>query len=233
MAAIRLRLPCRGMRLYIADETAPKSLDELSALGLEVVYDPKCSAEELPARIGDAGILVVRSTKVTRATIEAGAAARAHRARGRRVRHHRRRGGQRAGHLRQQLPGQEQRRGRRARDGPHPRARPPPRRRDQRPARGHVEQEGVRQGRRPQGQDARPRGSRAHRRARWRGAPARSRCTSSRGRSRSTRRSATAHGVERLRDAARARGALGRRLASTCRRPWRRSGSSTRTSSPG
>ncbi|HEX3346249.1 MAG TPA: NAD(P)-dependent oxidoreductase [Polyangiaceae bacterium] len=59
------------MRLYIADELPAKSLDALSALGLDVVFDPKCSADDLPARIGDANILVVRSTKVTRATIEA------------------------------------------------------------------------------------------------------------------------------------------------------------------
>jgi D-3-phosphoglycerate dehydrogenase len=59
------------MRLFIADELPAKSLDALSALGLEVVYEPKCSADELPARIGDAGILVVRSTKVSRAAIEA------------------------------------------------------------------------------------------------------------------------------------------------------------------
>src|ERR1700728_1985753 len=60
------------MRLYIADELPAKSLDALSSLGLEVVFDPRCSAEELAGRIGDAGILVVRSTRVTRATIEAG-----------------------------------------------------------------------------------------------------------------------------------------------------------------
>jgi D-3-phosphoglycerate dehydrogenase len=60
------------MRLYLADELPPKSIDDLTALGLEVVDDPKCTADELPARIGDSGILVVRSTKVTRATIEAG-----------------------------------------------------------------------------------------------------------------------------------------------------------------
>jgi len=61
------------MRLYLADELPAKSLDALSALGLDVVDDPRCTADELPGRIGDAGILVVRSTKVTRATIEAGA----------------------------------------------------------------------------------------------------------------------------------------------------------------
>src|SRR5580658_3803356 len=60
------------MRLYLADELPAKSLDDLTALGLDVVDDPRCTADELPGRIGDAGILVVRSTKVTRATIEAG-----------------------------------------------------------------------------------------------------------------------------------------------------------------
>ena len=51
----------------------PSCIDELTAEppGLDVAYEPKCTAEELPARIGDAAILVVRSTKVTRAAIEA------------------------------------------------------------------------------------------------------------------------------------------------------------------
>jgi D-3-phosphoglycerate dehydrogenase len=59
------------MRIYVADELPAKSIEDLTALGLDVVNDPKCTAEELPARIGDAAILVVRSTKVTRAAIEA------------------------------------------------------------------------------------------------------------------------------------------------------------------
>jgi D-3-phosphoglycerate dehydrogenase len=59
------------MRIFIADELPAKSLEDLSVLGLEVAYDPRCSAAELAQRIGDAGILVVRSTKVTRAAIEA------------------------------------------------------------------------------------------------------------------------------------------------------------------
>ena len=58
------------MRLFIADDLPPQCVDELRALGLEVTHEPKCSAEELPARIGDASILVVRSKKVTRAAIE-------------------------------------------------------------------------------------------------------------------------------------------------------------------
>ncbi|MGH7296921.1 MAG: phosphoglycerate dehydrogenase [Polyangiaceae bacterium] len=59
------------MRIYVADELPARSIDELSALGVEVAYDPKCTAAELPSRVGDAGIVVVRSTKVTRAAIEA------------------------------------------------------------------------------------------------------------------------------------------------------------------
>lgn len=59
------------MRALIADDLPAACLEELGALGLEVVFEPKCTAEELPARIGDAGILVVRSKKVTRAAIEA------------------------------------------------------------------------------------------------------------------------------------------------------------------
>jgi D-3-phosphoglycerate dehydrogenase len=60
------------MRLYLADELPPKSRDARTAPGPPGGGDPKCTADELPARIGDSGILVVRSTKVTRATIEAG-----------------------------------------------------------------------------------------------------------------------------------------------------------------
>src|ERR1700722_8397298 len=59
------------MRLFIADELPAKSLDDLRALGLDVVYEPKCKADELPARLGDTAILVVRSKKVSRAAIEA------------------------------------------------------------------------------------------------------------------------------------------------------------------
>jgi len=61
------------MHVLIADEFPEKHLAELNdprALGLEVRYEPKCSADDLPARIGEASILVVRSTKVSRAAIE-------------------------------------------------------------------------------------------------------------------------------------------------------------------
>jgi D-3-phosphoglycerate dehydrogenase len=60
------------MRVLIADDLPAACVDELRALGLDVSLEPKCTAEELPERIGDAGILIVRSKKVTRAAIERG-----------------------------------------------------------------------------------------------------------------------------------------------------------------
>lgn len=59
------------MRILVADEFPAKGLDELRAMGLDVAYEPKCSADDLPARIAEATVLVVRSTKVTRAAIAA------------------------------------------------------------------------------------------------------------------------------------------------------------------
>ena len=60
------------MRALIADELPASCIDELRAAGLEVVFEPGCTAEQLPGRVGDAAILVVRSTRVTRGAIEAG-----------------------------------------------------------------------------------------------------------------------------------------------------------------
>ncbi len=60
------------MRALIADDLPTSCIEELRASGIEVAFEAKATAEDLPARIGDAAILVVRSTKVTRATIEAG-----------------------------------------------------------------------------------------------------------------------------------------------------------------
>ena len=63
------------MRVLVADEFPEGRLGELRALGLEVDYDPQCTAEHLASgvRIGDATILVVRSTRVTRTAIEGAA----------------------------------------------------------------------------------------------------------------------------------------------------------------
>jgi D-3-phosphoglycerate dehydrogenase len=65
----------RIMRVLVADEFPAQSLAELQGLGLEVDYDPHCSADQLStgSRLGDASILVVRSTLVTRAAIEGAA----------------------------------------------------------------------------------------------------------------------------------------------------------------
>jgi D-3-phosphoglycerate dehydrogenase len=57
------------MRILVADEFPARALDELQEL-FEVDYDPKCTADQLWERAGDAAVLVVRSTRVTRAVIE-------------------------------------------------------------------------------------------------------------------------------------------------------------------
>lgn len=61
------------MRTLIADKFPETYVADFRALGLAVDYEPDLGAEQLPERVKDTGILVVRSTKVTRATIEAGA----------------------------------------------------------------------------------------------------------------------------------------------------------------
>lgn len=61
------------MRILIADKLAPFVPGRIQDLGVEVVVDPKLSGDTLTAKIGEASpeVLVVRSTKVTRADIEA------------------------------------------------------------------------------------------------------------------------------------------------------------------
>lgn len=60
------------MRILLADELEDAAVEALSQRGHECVVDPALSAEALPGRIGGFGVLVVRSTQVTAATIEAG-----------------------------------------------------------------------------------------------------------------------------------------------------------------
>jgi len=60
------------MKVLIADKLSPKAVSELQQLGCNVTMNPDLSAEELPNVISDAEILIVRSTKVTAATINAG-----------------------------------------------------------------------------------------------------------------------------------------------------------------
>jgi D-3-phosphoglycerate dehydrogenase len=58
------------MRLLIADAFPESFLSEFRSLGLDVDYRPELDEIALASAAEDAGILVVRSTKVTRATIE-------------------------------------------------------------------------------------------------------------------------------------------------------------------
>lgn len=60
------------MRVLVADKFEASGLEGLKALGCEVFYDPKLEGEALGGRLRDsrAGILVVRSTKVTAREIE-------------------------------------------------------------------------------------------------------------------------------------------------------------------
>src|SRR5580692_8369178 len=58
-------------RLLIADAFPEARLADLRALGLEVAYQPELTAETIPGVARAATILVVRSTKGTRATLEA------------------------------------------------------------------------------------------------------------------------------------------------------------------
>ena len=61
-------------RLLLADPFPASRLADLRALGLEVDYQPELTADTLPTAcsvLGNVAILVVRSTKVTRATLEA------------------------------------------------------------------------------------------------------------------------------------------------------------------
>jgi D-3-phosphoglycerate dehydrogenase len=62
------------MKLLIADRFESHALEELRHLGVEVVYDPECTPESLPQKLAGVGILVVRSTEVRAAAIEAGRA---------------------------------------------------------------------------------------------------------------------------------------------------------------
>jgi len=58
------------MRLLIADKFPEVYVAQFRALGLEVEYQPDLTGDQLPAAAAGAQLLVVRSTKVTRATIE-------------------------------------------------------------------------------------------------------------------------------------------------------------------
>jgi D-3-phosphoglycerate dehydrogenase len=60
------------MRVLLADAIDPTTVDELTGLGHECISEPTLSAGDLPGRVPGFQALVVRSTEVTAATIEAG-----------------------------------------------------------------------------------------------------------------------------------------------------------------
>ncbi len=60
------------LSVLVADKLSPAAVDALSRLGAVVRTEPDLDGEALVAAIGEAEVLVVRSTKVPRAVIEAG-----------------------------------------------------------------------------------------------------------------------------------------------------------------
>lgn len=58
------------MRVLVADKLSPESLDEIRALGIELVYEPELEGEALARAVRDAGVLVVRGTEVNASAIE-------------------------------------------------------------------------------------------------------------------------------------------------------------------
>jgi D-3-phosphoglycerate dehydrogenase len=59
------------MRLLVADKMDLSALEELKILGIELLYRPELTKETLPGALDGIGILVVRSTEVTAASIAA------------------------------------------------------------------------------------------------------------------------------------------------------------------
>jgi len=59
------------MRVLVADKISPQSLVDLRDLGLNVDYQPELKAEAIADVASDANVIVVRSTKVLAAVIEA------------------------------------------------------------------------------------------------------------------------------------------------------------------
>ena len=60
------------MKILIADKLSPKAIAALEKIGADITSSPNLKAEELSEAIGNANILIVRSTKVFAETIETG-----------------------------------------------------------------------------------------------------------------------------------------------------------------
>jgi D-3-phosphoglycerate dehydrogenase len=62
------------MRVLVADRLFESSLDEMRTLGVDVSYEPELTASQLPERLADINVLIVRGTEVTKAAFDAGSA---------------------------------------------------------------------------------------------------------------------------------------------------------------
>lgn len=60
------------MRVLIADKLPGEIRGALTNLGFEIIYEPDAGADELPEKISGVHVLVVRSTRVVAAAIDAG-----------------------------------------------------------------------------------------------------------------------------------------------------------------
>ena len=60
------------MKILIADKLSPKAIAALEKIGADITSNPELKAEDLGGAIGNANVLIVRSTKVYAETIEAG-----------------------------------------------------------------------------------------------------------------------------------------------------------------
>lgn len=60
------------MRVLVADRLAEDALDEMRALGVEVEYEPRLPAVDLPSRLGGVNVLVVRGKQVSAGALAAG-----------------------------------------------------------------------------------------------------------------------------------------------------------------
>ena len=60
------------MKILIADKLSPKAIAALEKIGADITSSPDLKAEDLSESIGNANVLIVRSTKVYAETIEAG-----------------------------------------------------------------------------------------------------------------------------------------------------------------
>ena len=95
------------MRVLVADRLSEESLDEMRALGVDVVYEPDLRADALPEALENINVLVVRGTEVSGEAVDAGTALNLIIRAGAGLQQHRRRVGERTRHLRRHTPGQE------------------------------------------------------------------------------------------------------------------------------